>query len=201
MPAEKACGAVCGVILAGGKSLRMGRDKALLALHGQSLLERAAAELSSMTDEIIISANDPAPYQSLGFPVIPDAYHSQGPLAGLHAAMAFTTRPLVLVLACDLPRIRSRHLIRMLDLSAGFDAVIPRTSDDRVHPLCALYRHTCLRFIEASLARQENKMIAFLDDPSLRVLWLSPEEGSFTDADLVNLNSPNDLEDYLASTP
>ena len=193
MPADE----VCGVILAGGKSLRMGRDKALLEVHGQSLIARAAAVLSSVSDEIVISANDPTPYASLCLPVISDVYAEQGPLAGLHAAMTWTRRPLVLLLACDLPRVWSGLLLSLIDLSSGYDAVIPRTSDGLAHPLCATYRRACLPFVERALIHQVNKMTGFLEDSSLKVRWLSPAEGCFTDGDLVNINCPNDLEDFL----
>lgn len=190
---------ICGVILAGGKSLRMGRDKALLEVHGQSLIARTASLLSSMSDEIVISANDPTPYASLSLPVIRDVYPGQGPLAGLHAAMAWTRRPLVLLLACDLPRVHSQMLARLIELSDGFDAVIPRTTDGGFHPLCAVYRRTCLSAIEASLIQQMNKMTAFLENSPLRVQWPTSTEGFYVDEDLINLNSPGDLFKYTKS--
>ena len=190
---------VCGVILTGGKSLRMGLNKAFLNIQGQPMVVRSAAHLAAVTDEILISSNDPAPYEVLGLPVIPDLYPGQGPLAGLHAAMAHTRRSLVLLLACDLPRIHSGMLARLIHGAPGFDAVVPRTTDERVHPLCAVYRRTCFKHIEANLVCLKNKMVAFLENPSLKVNWLEPAEGSFVDEDLINLNSPNDLEAYLAS--
>ncbi len=189
---------VCGVILAGGKSLRMGRDKALLEVHGQSLIARAASVLSSVSDEIVVSANDPTPYTSLGLQVIADAYPGQGPLAGLHAVMTWTRRPLVLLLACDLPRVHSRMLARLIELSEGFDMVIPQTADGGFHPLSAIYRRTCLPFIEAVLIQQVNKMTAFLANSPLRARWLTSTEGFFADSDLINLNSPNDLFEYTS---
>ncbi len=195
MKAEK----ICGVVLAGGKSLRMGRDKALLEVHGQSLIARAVGELSLLTDEILISANDPDRYRSLGLPVIPDVYPRQGPLAGLHATMDRTQRPLLLLFACDLPRVGARLLARLVELAPGFDAVIPRSSDGIVHPLCAVYRRTTFRHIENALVRQLNKMTGFLDDPSLKVRWIGPEEGGYVDEDLINLKSPKDLENYFTS--
>ncbi len=189
--------AVCGVILAGGKSLRMGSDKALLPVHGKCMIARAASELTCVTDEIIISANDPVRYGFLGYPAIPDAFCGQGPLAGLHAAMRRTSRPLVLLLACDLPAVGAQLLRRLIDSSPGFDAVIPRTTNGMPHPLCAVYRRTCLSSVEGALTRRDNRMTSFLDDPSLKICWLSPEDGSFRDEDLVNLNNPSDLDDYL----
>ena len=190
---------ICGVLLAGGKSLRMGLNKAFLSIEGQPMVVRSVDRLAAVTDEILISSNDPAPYEFLGLPVIPDLFPGQGPLAGLHAAMTRTRRSQILLLACDLPRIHSGMLARLIRYAPAFDAVVPRTADQRIHPLCAVYRRTCLERIESNLVRLENRMAALLEDPSLKVKWLAPAEGSFAPEDLINLNSPNDLEGYLAS--
>jgi molybdopterin-guanine dinucleotide biosynthesis protein A len=188
---------VCGVILAGGKSLRMGREKALLEIHGLPMVARLAELLASLTDEILISSDNRASLESFGHPVIADLFPGQGPLAGLHAAIKHTHRPLVLLLACDLPRLHAGLLRSLIKASLGFDAVVPRTTDGCIHPLCAIYRRTCAGPAEDRLVRGENKMIAFLEDPALKVRWLRPEEGSFVNDDLANLNSPKDLEDFL----
>ncbi len=199
MPGNHREADVCGAILAGGMSLRMGRDKAFIEINGRPMITRLVNLLACLTDQIIISANDHALFEHLGFPVVADIYAGQGPLAGLHAVMAHSPRPLVLLLACDLPGIHKGLLHRLIDLSDGFDAVIPRSTDGLTHPLCAVYRRTCMEFIEANLARHKNKMVGFLEDSPLTVRWLESKEGSFVDQDLFNLNSPKDLDDYIAS--
>jgi len=189
---------VCGVILAGGRSARMGRDKVLLQIHGLPMASRLARLLATLTDEIVIASSEKRPaLESLGHPVIPDLFPGQGPLAGLHAALKHTHRPLVLLLACDLPSLHANLLRGLIDASPGFDVVVPRTTDGRIHPLCGVYRKTCARPAEERLIRGENKMIDFLEDPVLAVRRLRNEEGCFADHDLANLNSPKDLEDYL----
>lgn len=185
------------MILTGGKSLRMGREKALIEIHGIPMAARLADLLAFVTDEILISSDNRAALEQFGHPVVPDLFPGQGPLAGLHAALKHTRRPLMLLLACDLPRLHGDLLRALLAAAHGFDAVVPRTSDGRAHPLCALYRRTCAGPAEERLVRGENKMIAFLEDPALRVCWLSPKAGSFHDEDLVNLNSPKDLEEFI----
>jgi molybdopterin-guanine dinucleotide biosynthesis protein A len=198
MTHDSGTGKVCGAILAGGNSLRMGRDKAFIEIDGHPLISRIAALLAPITDEIVVSSNERALYHPLGFPVIPDVYPGRGPLAGLHAVMAHTRRPLVLLLACDLPHVHDGLLRSLIDCSEGYDAMIPLSSDGLAHPLSAVYRRTCLRFIESSLSGQNNRMVAFLEDSPLKVRWLRPDEGCFSDQDLVNLNFPKDLDDYLA---
>src|SRR5688572_20417127 len=97
---------LCAVLLAGGQSRRMGRNKALIPLDGCPIITRLACEAGQLTDQIIISANDIPVYESLGLPIVPDVYQGQGPLAGLHAAMTYSERPLLLALACDLPAVK-----------------------------------------------------------------------------------------------
>jgi molybdopterin-guanine dinucleotide biosynthesis protein A len=191
-------GDVCGVILAGGMSLRMGREKALLQIHGLPMVAHLAQLLASVTDKILVSRSESLPaLESFGLPVIPDLFPGQGPLAGLHAALKHTNRPLVLLLACDLPSLHVDLLRGLIDASPGFDAVVPRTTDGRIHPLCAMYRRSCAGPAEERLGHGQNMMKAFLEDPALKVRWLHPREGLFMDSDLANLNSPGDLEDFL----
>jgi len=189
---------VCGVILAGGKSLRMGREKALLQIHGLPMVAHLAQLLGSVTDEIVVSRSESLPaLESFGLAFIPDLFPGQGPLAGLHAALMHTHRPLVLLLACDMPFLHAALLRGLIDASPGFDAVVPQTSDGRIHPLCAVYRRTCAGVAGDRLVRGENKMISFLEDPTLNVRRVGPEDGFFVPSDLANLNSPKDLEDLL----
>lgn len=187
---------VAAVLLAGGRSRRMGCDKALLRLGKQPVLQLLATRLRELTDQVFLSANDPPAYDFLGLRIIPDIYTSRGPLAGLHAAMLHTLRPLVLVLACDLPSVPTSLLRHMIECSTGFDIVIPVTSDGCLHPVCAVYRRTCQQSIEDSLCAGENRMISLLDDPRLRTRLLQSVDGAFSDADLTDLNSPEDVEKY-----
>jgi molybdopterin-guanine dinucleotide biosynthesis protein A len=192
---------LCAVLLAGGKSRRMGTDKALLRVDGRPLIERLISECRRLTDEIRISAAAAGDYASVGVPVIPDIHAEHGPLAGLHAGLLATARSFVLLLACDLPGARAEWLRRMLAFTSQYDAVIPRTADGQVHPLCAVYSRSCLPEVEHNLASGKNKMTALFDGGRLRVLWLDGASGGFSDGDLRNINTPEDLVNYLGETP
>lgn len=192
MQAEK-LNDICVVILAGGKSSRMGSNKALLDFGGRPLIRIIADRVRSITDQILISSNDSSCYEFLNFPVIPDRYKGHGPLAGLHAAMLWNPCALYIVLACDLPNLQAPFLRRLTSLVKGYDAAIPRTRDGLAHPLCAVYRRTCLPAVESSLLRGANKMIEILQQSSLSIRWVEPEEGRFEDAELANINTPEDL--------
>ena len=174
----------------------MGFDKALLSIGGKPLIQTILERVRPLTDEVFVSSNDQSAYEFLGLPVVPDVFKEQGPLAGLHSAMLHSSRLLFLLLACDMPNLHE-PLLRHLVLSAeGFDAVIPRTADGGNHPLCAVYRKTCLPAIESNLSMGVNKVTDIFAESSLRVRWLEIREGGFSDLDLANLNSPEDLESF-----
>ncbi|MBN1568378.1 MAG: molybdenum cofactor guanylyltransferase [Acidobacteria bacterium] len=172
----------------------MGSNKALLEVNGQPMISILVDRVRSLTNQIIISSNDDSSYRFLNVPVVPDRFAERGPLAGFHAAMLANTCSLYIVLACDLPNLRASFLNKLIALADGFDAVIPVSNDGIAHPLCAVYRQTCLPLIEKALQQGSNKAIEpFLND-TLRVKWVRPEEGLFADSDLANINTPEDLQ-------
>jgi len=184
---------LCAVILAGGKSRRMGSNKALVTVDGRSLIRIVIDRVLPLTRRILVSADEEDAYRFLGFPVVPDRYRDHGPLAGVHAAMHHEEATLYLVLACDLPSVPTRLLENLVRLAEGYDAAIPRSEGGLAHPLCAVYRRSCLPRIEAALERGARKVIAtFLDGP-LRIRWVTPDQGPFFDSDLANINTPGDL--------
>ncbi len=183
----------CAVILAGGRSSRMGVNKALLNIGGQPMIRLLIDRVSPLVGQILISSNDSSSYQFLNIPVVPDRFAGCGPLAGFHAAMCWHASPLYIILACDLPNLQANVLKNLISLSEGYDAAIPRTRDGLAHPLCAVYRRTCLPFIEKALRRGANKVIETFLNNALVVRWVEPEEGMFSDLDLANINTPEDL--------
>jgi molybdopterin-guanine dinucleotide biosynthesis protein A len=192
---------VCAVILAGGQSRRMGVNKALLEIGDKPIIRVLIDRILPVTDRILISSNDTQSYGFLDYPVIPDHFPGNGPLAGFHSAMLYNTCSLYIMLACDLPNLKTTLLQSLISLAEGFDAAVPRTGDCIIHPLCAVYRRTCLPSIEKALARGANKVIrTFLDD-RLAVRWINPEEGKFEDTDLANINTPEDLQKFRISSP
>jgi molybdenum cofactor guanylyltransferase len=187
---------ICAVILAGGQSRRMGFNKALLRIGEQPLIQILVDRIRPITNRILISAKDESAYEFLGLPVVPDRFSGHGPLAGIHSAMLHEVCLQYLVLACDLPNLKQPLLNNLVLLSEGFDVAIPRTSDGLAHPLCAVYRRTCLPYIEQALERGANKVIRnFLDSP-FSIRWIGSEEGYFEDSDLANINTPEDLSRF-----
>ncbi len=168
-----------GFILIGGKSSRMGTDKAGLVLGAESFTEKIAAALSSITDVVrVVGAKET---RGGVWASVMDVYKEWGALGGLHAALDACRSPWAAVVACDLPFVTGELLARLASLRAGgLDAVIPVQEEGRPQPLCALYRaRACLAAVEAMiradelrprllLSRVRSRAVAFEELSSLR---------------------------------
>ncbi len=157
---------VTAFVLAGGKSTRMGRDKAFLELRGQSLLARAIAKARAVTDEVWI-VGSLAKFANFG-KTVEDVYPERGPLGAIHAALASSATELNFVLAVDMPFVEeefARWLIGEARKSE-FVVTVPRAGG-RLHPLCGVYRKRFAEIARQSLERGENKIDRlFLEVPT-----------------------------------
>lgn len=147
MAEEKTAG-FTGVILAGGRSSRMGRDKAGLLWEGQTFLQLQAAKLRSLgARELLLSG---AGLSLPGARTVPDLYPDRGPLGGLHASLREASCPRVLVLAVDLPLVPEGVLRDLLDLHSRSGAqVAALAGDGRLQPLAAVYDAALAGRVEA----------------------------------------------------
>ena len=179
-------------ILAGGQSRRMGRDKALLPLGGQTLIERVIAAASPLGYPRLI-VGDPSFYSHLGLPVHSDRRTGLGPLGGLYTALSATATP-VLLLACDLPFLTPDFLRHLVNRRGPHQAVVPHT-DTGLQPLCALYEPSCLAAVEAAIQADQLGMRDLLNNLSLDLVkekdWRPYDERGLLFA---NLNAPAEYE-------
>lgn len=127
-----------GIVLAGGKSSRMGTDKGLLDFNGKKLVEIVVEILSRVCDKIIISANN-ADYDFMGYPVVKDMYPNCGPIGGIYSALKHSTTLHNLVLSCDMPLIKTALLADLLYIKKEFEVVVPWHGDQKFEPMCAYY--------------------------------------------------------------
>jgi molybdopterin-guanine dinucleotide biosynthesis protein A len=183
-------------IQAGGQSARMGADKALKPFLGRPLIQRVIERLAPIADEMIVTTNRPADYVFLNVPLFADLKPGRGALGGLYTAVASASSPIVAVVACDMPFASSRLLeaaARLL-VEAEADVVIP-TSAEGMEPLHAVYRRaTCVPAIEAALAADQWKVIAWF--PQVKVRVLTPDEIKEHDPSgraFWNLNTPEEF--------
>jgi molybdopterin-guanine dinucleotide biosynthesis protein A len=185
------------LILAGGNSRRMGRDKATLSTDSGTLVEHIATRLAPVVDEVLISVAQPGA-EFGGLRTVVDRVAGIGPLAGMYAGLLEAGHPLVWVVACDLPDIEPPIGSLLRDRASGVDAVVPHPGD-RLEGVCAVYRATVAPAIETLLEKGQRSVRALLDTITVRVIGedelrrIDPSLRSFR-----NLNTPRDYADWLS---
>jgi molybdenum cofactor guanylyltransferase len=188
--------AVTGIILAGGRASRLGGiDKAALKIGQQTVLDRVLAALAEVAGQFLAIVNDDRLNADSRLTIIHDPEPHAGVLPALLASLEAATTPLAVLVACDMPFLDGRLLRHQVALAADADVVIP-VVDGREEPMHAVYRvASCREAIRAALARQQRRMIAFLDDvrtyrlEEAALRQIDPELRSF-----FNVNTPEDLE-------
>jgi molybdopterin-guanine dinucleotide biosynthesis protein A len=189
-----------GIILAGGKNLRMGKNKAFLEVNGQRIIDRTANLLRGIFDEVILVTNDPLDYLDLNLRTVTDLFPERGSLGGIYTGLFHASCAHAFVAACDMPFLQAALVRYLIDLSPGFDIVIPRT-DDGFQPLHAVYSQRCLPFIEDLLRRDILKIIDFFpkvkkrEVPAEEIRRFDPGIRSF-----LNINTPEDLTRIQSSS-
>lgn len=183
-------------IQAGGKSSRMGQDKALMPFRGQALIQTVLERLAHLADEIIVTTNAPENYTFLGVPLYPDIRPERGALGGLYTALRCASHAQVAVVACDMPFASIPFFVAASKLLVENDAdlVIPQT-EYGFEPLHAFYRReACIQPIERALDANKWKVISWFDEVRVHALTIE-ETAAFDPAGLAfrNLNTPEDF--------
>lgn len=187
-----------GIILAGGRSSRMGRDKTLLSVEAETLIERTVKELRKVTDEIIIASNQSSKYKLPGTLEVPDLFSGRGPLGGIHAGLTAASHPHAFVVAGDMPLFTAdlaEYFLARAD--EGYDVIAPEIGGSW-EPLCAVYAKACLQAIEQYLAAGNRQVYQFYKN--IRVLKISERELASIGKPgrlFYNMNTPEDYEALL----
>jgi molybdopterin-guanine dinucleotide biosynthesis protein A len=187
---------VTGVLLAGGKSLRMGQDKRYLIVGEQTLLERGLGVLRSMFHEILVVIAQDSPPLKIDARVVRDLVPDCGSLGGIYTGLTQATTPYIFAVACDMPFLNQAVITQFTNRRDTADIVMARLAT-RLHPMHALYGKGCLPAMEQMIVARQLKIQELVSHPSLRVQYV-------TEADLLsidpswrsfhNVNTPEDLE-------
>jgi molybdenum cofactor guanylyltransferase len=194
------------IILAGGQSRRMGRDKPWLELGGAPLIAHVMRRLAPLAVEFVISTNDPAAESRLaGLTALPlataaDLFPGAGPLAGLHAALSAVTTEWAFAVAADMPFVSPELVRRMMAESPGADAVVPRLttrggSTSETEPLHALYHARCAAPIARRLAAGDRRLVSFI--PDINAVYVGDDFVQQADPrrlSFFNVNTPEEWE-------
>jgi len=178
------------IILAGGKSSRMGTDKGMLSINDQTMLEHICKQLRGTFSQILISAGDAEKYSFAGFEVVRDKISSQGPLMGIASALEASANEINFVVACDIPHIEMDCVRKMLTEARGADIVVPTTGDKKYEPLFAIYRKSALDAIKRTLRKGERKISEVFDKCEVKYIDLGKADW------LININTLAEYEEF-----
>ena len=189
---------VTAIILAGGKSSRMGRNKAFIKLKGKTFIEKIIATLKSIFDEVIIVTNEIEKLKGLKVRVVKDIVPNRGPLSGIHSGLVNSKTPINFVVACDMPFLNPVVINQMVRIANGYDAVVAG-SNGRLETLCAVYNNKLIPLLEENLISGNYTLSAILRKSNLKVIG-EKELKRFggTRRDFLNINDNKQLRRILA---
>jgi molybdopterin-guanine dinucleotide biosynthesis protein A len=186
------CDSVSAIILAGGQSRRMQREKSLLPVNGCTLIETVIAQIGPHFNEIIISTAAKDKFTFLNLPLVEDEMPGQGPLLAIMSALRISNHEVNFVLACDIPFIHIPFLQKILSLAQNHDIVVPRYLDGKFEPLFAAYNRCIIPTIEKQYKRGDRKISHLF--PVCRTKFVAMDGQKW----FRNLNTMKEYHEYLS---
>ena len=178
--------AITGIILAGGKSTRMGTDKGLMPFKGKPMIQHVIDPMAKICKRILVVTSNPM-YGMFGFELVKDEQPDYGPVMGVLSGLKASETDLNLVLSCDAPFV-DFDLMKELVLANGEADIVAATSSTGIHPLIATYRKSCMPTFEKAIGEDEHRLRTVLEKLMVEELMVDKEE-------LVrNVNAREDLK-------
>jgi molybdopterin-guanine dinucleotide biosynthesis protein A len=188
---------VTGIILAGGDSRRMGRDKAMLRLSETAIIETTARLFKRLFSEVIIVSKQAGRFGDLRCREVEDIYPDKGAMIGILTGLKEAETDYIFTAACDMPFLNEKVINLIINSGRGYDVALPSAAG-YTHPLHALYSRKCLDGMSAFMEKGEKGINRFIKNlPKNRVKTISEEEVKALDPDalsLFNVNTPEDME-------
>ncbi len=186
---------ITGIILAGGKSERMGQDKGLFPFFDKPLVGYSIDTLKSLCGKIIISANNRIDeYKALGYEVVQDEVKDKGPLGGIVSCLKRSETQHNLIISCDMPFVRSAVFELLLKNIENYQVVAPAHETFLVEPLCAYYNTNVLDQMQKSIDEGDYKVMNFFKKIRFKTVLFDKKIHWYSSDIFLNINSIVDLE-------
>ena len=184
---------MAAIILAGGKSIRMGENKAFIEVDGVPIISRIYSLFKELFEEVIIVTNQKDLFKNLDSRIYTDLVPDKGALGGLYTGIFFSSFQYSFCVACDMPFIKKALVQYLIKNTKDEDVIVPRTSDG-LQPLHAIYSKNCLEPIRKIIERGKYKIIDFYRLVRVKIV----EENDFLPLDpfresFINVNTPEEL--------
>ncbi|MCB0463530.1 MAG: molybdenum cofactor guanylyltransferase [Flavobacteriaceae bacterium] len=180
---------ITGIVLAGGKSSRMGSDKGLLKMNGKTFVEHVIEAMKPLVDEIVIVSNNPE-YDQFGFYRVEDDIKDSGPLAGLYSGLKHSKTNYNLVLSCDIPMIKTEILKKLVEADYENYEVTQVESHNKTMPLIAIYQKQCMHKCLELLQQGERRLRVAVNQLKTKTISIDSELDPF----VKNVNTKEDLK-------
>ena len=184
---------ITGILLAGGMSSRMGREKGSMLIGKRMMYEYPLAILESVCDKILISSCQPLPGQST-HPTVCDQVREIGPIGGIHTCLEHSSTDLNIILSYDMPMVNEGLLRYLIAQSQGWDMLVPAMHPERPEPLCALYRKSMTGIFGKMIEEKKYAVHQLIPMVSSLVLNIKPEMKFYHPDLFLNINRKDDLK-------
>jgi molybdopterin-guanine dinucleotide biosynthesis protein A len=179
------------IILAGGDSTRIGKDKSMLPIGGEPMIKHICDQLRPHFDQILVSSDDKSKYDFLDVEIIPDRLAGQGPLMGIASALKASANEVNFVIACDIPEVDMSFVRTMLRQVRNCDAVVPTTGPSQYEPLFAVYKKDVFTAAEDALLSGSSRIMDALTSCKVRYIELTGAQ------QIKNINTVNDYWEFV----
>jgi molybdopterin-guanine dinucleotide biosynthesis protein A len=180
---------ITGIVLAGGKSSRMGSDKGLIKIDNKTFVENVIAAMEPLVNDIIIVSNN-TEYDQFGFQRVEDDIKDSGPLAGLYSGLKYSNSEFNLVLSCDIPIIKTEILEKLIEVDYKNYEVTQIESHNKTMPLIAIYQKQCMHKCLELLQQDERRLRVAVNQLKTKTIVIDSEYDPF----VKNVNNKEDLK-------
>lgn len=194
---------ITGVILSGGKSSRMGTNKALLKLGNTTVIERAVNLITPLFPKIFLSTNSPEEYSFLQLPFLQDEQKGIGPVAGIYAGLKHAETEKVFIISCDIP-LMTRDVIEFLCEYNSSSPILISTADGFIQPLCGLYNRSLLPALTAFIRKHEQiephgknncKLLSLIKSVPTEIVDIQAVYPAYQEGTFFNMNNKIEFEE------
>jgi molybdopterin-guanine dinucleotide biosynthesis protein A len=186
-----------GIILSGGKSIRMGENKAFIEVEGIPIIRRIYNLFEKLFEEIIIVTDQRESFLDFNAKIYADLFPHRGVLGGLYTGLFFSHFHYTFCVACDMPFLKESIIQFLIKNIGDYDVVVPKTKDG-LQPLHSIYSKNCLEPIEKIIGKNQYKVIDLY--PMVRVNIIMENEFSYldpTNESFINVNTPEELNSII----
>lgn len=186
-----------GILLAGGRSKRMGNEKGELMIHGKPMMHYPYRILRDLCEQVLVSSGRPLDLPG-EYTLIPDEIPGIGPMGGLYSCLKNSKAEINLVLPYDMPGVVPELMQHLMQHAGQYEILIPGLRADQPEPLCGVYKRSVLTAMDEMISRKEYALHVLLTKVRSKLIIIDREWSFFTEKLFFNINRPEDLQQFLS---